>query len=104
MCLLYGSGIDAFSYGAAASNVLSRGVRFASDAGSTVDCMQPPSKTPAPNRTTNIPVIISSPISPERKRIFLRHLAAHRDSSWFGTAAVFPLPSGEAKKTGYPLI
>src|SRR6185369_2311796 len=55
MCLLYGSGIDAFSYGAAASNFLSRGVRFASDAGSTVDCMQPPSTTATPNRTTDNP-------------------------------------------------
>src|SRR5215510_8118049 len=55
MCLLYGSGIEAFSYGAAASNFLSRGVRFASDAGSIVDCMQPPRTTPTPNKTTNNP-------------------------------------------------
>src|SRR5262249_12680512 len=33
----------------------SRGVRFASDAGSTVDCMQPPSTTATPNRTTDNP-------------------------------------------------
>ena len=53
---LYGSGIAAFSYGADASNFLSRGVRFASDAGSTVDCMQPPSTTAMPNRTTDNPL------------------------------------------------
>src|SRR5689334_11783489 len=46
----------AFSYGAAASSFLSRGVRLASDAGSIVDCMQPPRTTPAPNRTTNNPL------------------------------------------------
>ena len=51
------SGIVAFSYGAAASNFLSRGVKFASDAGSIVDCMQPPSTTPALNRTANNPLV-----------------------------------------------
>ena len=44
-----------FFIGAAASNFLSRGVKFASDAGSTVDCMQPPSTTATPNRTTDNP-------------------------------------------------
>jgi hypothetical protein len=43
----------AFSYGAAASNFLSRAVKFASDAGSMVDCMQPPSTRPRPNSATN---------------------------------------------------
>src|SRR5947209_19594406 len=42
-----------FSYGAAASSFLSRGVRFASEDGSNVLCMQPPRTRPKPNRTTN---------------------------------------------------
>src|SRR5262245_37036835 len=38
----YGSGIVACAYGASASNFLSRGVMLASEATSSVDCMQPP--------------------------------------------------------------
>src|SRR3954463_3538320 len=46
MCRRYGSGMVAFSYGAFASNFLSRGVMLASDATSSVDCMQPPASNP----------------------------------------------------------
>src|ERR1041385_6999686 len=55
----------AFSYGAAARSFLSRGLSVASDAGSRVDCMQPPSRTPIPNsaKTTRL-VDISSSLFP----------------------------------------
>src|SRR5436190_23595291 len=46
MWRLYGSGMVAFSYGALASNFLSRGVIDTSDATSSVDCMQPPASNP----------------------------------------------------------
>src|SRR6476660_10352884 len=96
MWRLYGSGIAAFSYGADASNFLSRGVRFASDAGSTVDCIQPPSTTATPNRTTNNPCTAIFYLFPGR-HIAAAHVAFTRQLTekitrlpWFPACPLSP--------------
>src|SRR5450432_112488 len=54
--------IAAFSYGVLVSSFLSRGLKLASDAGSKVACMQPPSVSPS-NRKTIPRTAIATPCS-----------------------------------------
>src|SRR5580704_13371352 len=57
-------GIAAFSYGTLASSFLSRAVKLASDEGSNVACMQPPSVSPIPSNRKAIPrTAIATPCS-----------------------------------------
>src|SRR5476651_797907 len=55
-------GMAAFSYGVLVRSFLSRGLKLASDAGSKVACMQPPSVSPS-NRKTIPRTAIATPCS-----------------------------------------